>query len=419
MRQSCAIDAKMSAFPPMIAVRAVQCILGLIAFAGALYVVAMPLFARIRPVARRAAVVSQPIPSIAVIVPSHDMEAHIVGCVAALRASAHAPDRVKIYIVADHCTDGTAERAREAGVNVLERRDGPAGKTYAIAWSLEMLAARGCDSDIYVITDATARVDPGFLEALAAPFRHGEEIVIGHSIVASDNRKWFAKCLGLTLVHRNFQNWARERLGLSSLIEGRGMGFSRHYIRRFGWTLALPTQTRAGLHPTEDWRHGVRVVEHGFRVAYADEARVFTPLRESLGAATRQGIRWERGRQLNAVSHGAGLLRIAFRSRNRVMFFAALDAIQLPVAILGVLCAAVATLTYALPGGWALNTLGFAPVALMTSYGVQVTLQGRHEGIPLSTIVWAPVYLLWRLASFVLAWTSLDRARSPRRPPAR
>ena len=158
----------------------------------------------------------------------------------------------------DNCRDQTAARARDAGATVLERRVGPAGKTYALAWTFETLAATGVDSDLYVVTDATARVHRGFLQALAAVSHSGEDIVVGHSVLASENRKWFAKCLGLTLVHRNLQNWARERLGLSSLIEGRGMAYTRRYIREYGWSLAVPTQSRSGQHPTEDWRHGVR-----------------------------------------------------------------------------------------------------------------------------------------------------------------
>ena len=49
-----------------------------------------------------------------------------------------------------------------------------------------------------------------------------------------------------------------------------------------------------------------------------------------------------------------------------------------------------------------------APVILMTCYGIHVTLRGRKDGIPASTVVFAPVYLIWRLASFV-AWTPVGR----------
>ena len=109
--------------------------------------------------------------------------------------------------------------------------------------------AAGIDSDLYIVTDATARVHRGFLQALAAVSQTGEDIVVGHSLLASENRKWFAKCLGLTLVHRNLQNWARERLGLSSLIEGRGMAYTRRYIRQYGWSLAVPTRGPLGSAP--------------------------------------------------------------------------------------------------------------------------------------------------------------------------
>ena len=405
--------------PTMIALRTLQVVLAVYAILWATYVVLMPVLAALRRARAKSPSAPQAVPSIAVIVPAHNMQATIGDCVAALKASEYPSHRVTIYVVADNCTDETSRRAQQAGAVVLVRNEQPAGKTYAIAWTLASLAGFQTDPDLYVITDATAQVDRGFLAGLAAAWRAGDDIIVGHSILAAANRKWFAKCLGLTLVHRNLQNWARERVGLSALIEGRGMAYSRRYIQEFAWSLALPTDSQAGQHPTEDWRHGVRVVEHGYRVAYADDARVFTSLRDNLAAATRQGIRWERGRQLNAITHGLGLLTRALKVRDRLTLFAALDAIQPPVAILGVLCVCLAILTLAAPGGRLLGVLGIAPVGLMAIYGFQVTLRGRHDGIPPATVAWAPVYLLWRLSAFVLAWTSLDRMKTARNRPDR
>ncbi len=401
----------------MIVVRIVQALLALVALLWSLYVVVMPLLAGLRRPRVGATAHSDSLPSVAVIVPSHNMENEIEACVAALHSSDYPPELLTIYVVADHCTDETASRGRMAGASLLVRHEDPPGKTYAIAWTLRALAQSGADPDLYVITDATARVDRGFLRALISMWQGGEEVIVGHSLVAITNTKWFAKCLGLTLVHRNLQNWARERLGLSSLIEGRGMAYGRRYVQRFGWSLALPTQSQAGQHPTEDWRHGVRVVENGLRVAYQDDARVYTPLRADLATATRQGVRWERGRQLNAISHGISLLAKGLRDRDRLSLFAALDAIQLPVAVLGVLCVAVAILTLILPNGPLLNFLGIAPVVLIACYGFQITMRGRRDGIPASTLLWAPVYLIWRLSTYVMAWVPLDRARIPQDRP--
>jgi cellulose synthase/poly-beta-1,6-N-acetylglucosamine synthase-like glycosyltransferase len=344
------------------------------------------------------------LPTIAVIVPAHNMEMVIVRCVESLKACRYPVKKFEIVVVADHCTDETAVRARQAGVSVLEREVGPAGKTYALAWALEELDSRRLHPDQYVITDATAWVEQDFLRALAARWMHGEDIVVGRSVVATENQQWFARCLALTLVHRNLQNGCRERLGLSSLIEGRGMAYSRRYIERFGWSLALPTSASASSHPTEDWRHGVRAVEHGYRVAFAGDARVVTPLRETLSAATQQGVRWERGRMSNAMTHGLRVLWLGIRERNLRKLLAALDAIQPPVAILGALCVVIAAFAAFLPRGPRIDILGFVPLALVGLYGVVVAAYGRKEGIKLTTIAWAPVYLAWRSLAFVLAW---------------
>jgi cellulose synthase/poly-beta-1,6-N-acetylglucosamine synthase-like glycosyltransferase len=341
------------------------------------------------------------------------MSAVIVRCIDSLLASGYPKDRFEINVIADHCTDDTAEVSRRSGANVLERNDGPAGKTYTLAWALEKLAEGATDPDLFVVVDATAHVENGFLEALVHLWRQGENIVVSHPVVDSENQKWFARCLGLTLVHRNLQNRARQRLKLSAFIEGRGMAYSRQYIQEFGWRLALPTSSRSGTHPTEDWRHAVRAVEQGNRVAFADDARVITPLRGTLSAATKQGVRWERGRMANAFSHASRLLLHGIKKRNVVKSLAALDAIQPPVAILGAVCAVIAFLAIPFPGSRTAVTLSFIPLLVFVFYGLVVVLEGRKDGISPITVLWAPVYLLWRTSAFILAWGFLDKLRVP------
>jgi cellulose synthase/poly-beta-1,6-N-acetylglucosamine synthase-like glycosyltransferase len=337
------------------------------------------------------------------------MERVIARCVESLKACDFPKDKLEIYVTADHCTDDTAERARAAGASVLIRDEGQRGKTYTLAWTLDVFAGRGIAPDVYVIVDATARVDSGFLDAITARCIEGENIVISHPVVDPENQQWFAQCMGLTLAHRNLQNWARERLGLSAFIGGRGMAYSRRYIQRFGWSLALPTSSRFGSHPTEDYRHGVRAVEQGYRAAFADDARVFTPLRDSLSAATEQGVRWERGRMINALTDSPRLLLLGLRQRNLVKVLSALDGIQPPVAILIGFCAGVAVFSAAVPGSRLGMILGFVPLLLIGIYGLAVIAQGKRDGIKLRTAIWAPVYVAWRCMSFALAWTKLDR----------
>jgi hypothetical protein len=362
----------------------------------------MPIAAALR---RRATGQTSPgaeAPAIVVIIPAHDMASHIGRSLEALQSDGYPQDRLILVVAADHCSDETAALSRARGAKVLERQDGPAGKTYTIAWALEQLRAAGVNANLYVVTDGTAWVKPGFLAGLAARRMAGEDIVVARSIAATEGQPWFIHCLGLTLVHRNFQNECRERLGLSSLIEGRGMAYSDSYVARHGWTLALPPGAPAHAHPTEDWRHGVRVVEEGYRVAFAGDAWVMTPLRGSLSAATAQGARWEQGRMANAMTHGLRVLGAGLREMNARRIFAGLDAIQLPVAILGALAALIAATAVIWPVRPWVDLLAMLPLTCIAVYGLVVTSKGREVGIRPQTVAWAPVYIAWRSISFVL-----------------
>jgi cellulose synthase/poly-beta-1,6-N-acetylglucosamine synthase-like glycosyltransferase len=70
-------------------------------------------------------------PSIAVLIPAHDEASGIGPTLASVRAQTRPGDRV--LVVADNCTDRTAEVARAGGADVVERFDAVRrGKGYAL-----------------------------------------------------------------------------------------------------------------------------------------------------------------------------------------------------------------------------------------------------------------------------------------------
>ena len=77
------------------------------------------------------------------------------GCSRAPGALEYPADRFDVYVVADNCTDRTAEVARAAGARVEERFDQTArGKGHALRWLLTRLRERGARYDAYVVIDA-------------------------------------------------------------------------------------------------------------------------------------------------------------------------------------------------------------------------------------------------------------------------
>jgi len=80
------------------------------------------------------------LPRLAVLIPSHNEEAIVSGIIGDVKSQAKENDR--IIVIADNCDDGTADVAREHGVEAFERTDlSDRGKAYALRFALEKLEA--------------------------------------------------------------------------------------------------------------------------------------------------------------------------------------------------------------------------------------------------------------------------------------
>src|SRR5436309_2851699 len=94
--------------------------------------------AALLPRRRRAADQAGPRPTCAVLIPAHDEEAGIGGTIRALLPQLQLGDRV--VVIADNCTDRTAEQARSLGAVAAERNDPERrGKGHALDFGVRLL----------------------------------------------------------------------------------------------------------------------------------------------------------------------------------------------------------------------------------------------------------------------------------------
>lgn len=266
-----------------------------------------------------------------VLVAAHNAAEHIEGCIAAIKTSLFGHRFAKIIVIADHCTDNTKALATRFGAQVYERVGGLRGKSFSLKWFFEEIYPALRDDMPVVITDVTARVDGSSLGLLISPLYEGNHVSVGRAAVSQGVNNWLHAGTDLALRHRAIQNLCRRRLGLNPLIEGRIMAFSPTYLRHYGWKLAAPDcNFKNTVHPTEDWRHGLKIAQNHIKVVYVHNAVVWTPLRSSIGANTAQVLRWDQGRLTNARELGWKALAVALLQRNPVVIVAALDVIQPP-----------------------------------------------------------------------------------------
>ena len=57
------------------------------------------------------------------VIPAHDEEANIPSTIESCRAVSYDPALYRVVVIADNCTDATADLARAAGAEVIERTD--------------------------------------------------------------------------------------------------------------------------------------------------------------------------------------------------------------------------------------------------------------------------------------------------------
>ncbi len=103
-------------------------------------------------------------PRIAVLVPAHNASAGIIRPLNTIRAQLRAEDRV--LVVADNCTDDTAEIAQANGAEVIVRSDAERrGKGYALDFGVRHLEAS--PPGVVIVVDADCLVHGNALDLLA------------------------------------------------------------------------------------------------------------------------------------------------------------------------------------------------------------------------------------------------------------
>jgi len=349
------------------------------------YLFALTLLSRRRPPMESAA----PRLPIAIVVPAHDEEAGIAATVQSLLALDYPRQLFHVLVVADNCSDHTAERAREAGATVLVRDDAVRrGKGYALEHAFERIL-RDHWAAAAVVVDADTIVSPNLLRAFAARLEAGELAIQADYAVRNVDASWrtvlMSIALGLVHVVRPL---ARERLRLSCGLRGNGMCFAREALER------VPHHAFSIV---EDLEYGIRLGEAGIRVAYAGEAHVYGEMVSTGRAAASQRRRWEGGRFAMAKLHAARLLRDAFRLRDRVRLDLALDLLVPPLSLLAAPIAlglAAALLLGSLAATVVFGASGFFLVAYVAR-GWMVSGTGARG---LLALLCAPGFVAWKLA---------------------
>ncbi|MEO1253121.1 MAG: glycosyltransferase family 2 protein [Pseudomonadota bacterium] len=261
-------------------------------------------------------------PSLAVLIPAHNEGAHLLPTLRDLSAAAEAGARV--IVVADNCTDDTAEVAKNAGADVLIRHDPERrGKGYALQYAIDAL--RSASPEIVLFLDADARFAPDAPFALARlSASQGRPVQARYDMAPADDAGPVGAVAAFAWVFIN-------------LVRMRGLASIAGVTRFTGVGLAAPWSTLEGL----DFGSGALTEDHGLTFALAERRaaprfapwiRVESAFPQKQSAMVTQRARWEHGSLGVLTRLAPRALARAIREKNMQLGAIALDAMTPPLA---------------------------------------------------------------------------------------
>src|SRR5262245_16511196 len=327
-----------------------------------------------------------------VVVPAHNEESGIATTVRSLLSIDYPRELFRVVVVADNCTDATAQRASASGATVLIRNAPEArGKGHALAFAFDR-SLREAFADAVVVVDADSVVSPNLLSAFALRIAAGAAALQADYGVRNTESSWRTRLMhvAFTAFH-TVRSLARERIGVSSGLRGNGMAFSQALLR------SVPHRAFSIV---EDVEYGIALGLAGVRVQYVAEAHVFGDMCGAETASRSQRRRWEDGRSALARQYAWPLMTTAFRRRDLMLFDLAADLLTPPLGqLLTMASLGAVACALALAFGGSLRIApwlwGMVMAGIVAHVARAMVLSGAGvRGI--CDVAWAPLYILWK-----------------------
>lgn len=338
-----------------------------------------------------------------VLVPAHDEEAALPGTLRALRRQTARP--ADVLVVADRCTDRTAQVSRAHGARVLQTRDNHDRKAGALDQALAVLAV--APPEYVLVLDADTRIAPGFVEAALRELDADPGLGAVSGVFHGDGaRRLVERCQA-----NEYTRYASKILttGRVSVVTGTASVF-RHRA------LADVAASRGGDLPgvagdvydrravTEDSELTLALLSRGWRLVAPPECRCSTELMPTGRTLHRQRVRWYAGMLDNLRAYG--LTRVTARYH--------LQQIALTVTTLTWWFLLLLTAVTALTGALVWQPFWLAVAGLLLLERLVTVWQGGASARLLTLAVLPEiVYDTALQAAYLHAWVTHLRGRQP------
>jgi len=232
----------------------------------------------------------------AVVIAARNEEAVIGNLLDSINRQDYPSDKIKVFVVADNCSDKTAEIAREHGALCYERFDSEhCTKGYALQFLFRNIENDfGIESfEGYFIFDADNLLKSDFIRKMNDAFDSGEKIITSYRNTKNFDSNFIAAGYALHWLRTaRLESRGRSVFNFSTRLQGTGFLISSELLRN-GWEHTSLT---------EDRELSTVAAIKGIRISYQHEAHFYDEQPISMKIVWRQRRRWAKG-HLYAFTH--------------------------------------------------------------------------------------------------------------------
>jgi len=223
-----------------------------------------------------------------ILVPAHDEGEHLRPTLRSLLSMDYPPKLFEVTVIADNCTDNTAEIAVQESCEVWKRSDAlRRGKGHALEWALARSSIASFDA--IVVIDADTQVSSNLLKAFAWEIQ-SERVPVQARVdfeFPRDSPDWLS--LTSTATQRAEEKYvfaSRSRMRLYQGLQGTGFCIPVCTLQLVPWSAKSTC---------EDLEYGFQMAAKGIALRFVQNASVTSSMTGRLNHAREQRERWARG----------------------------------------------------------------------------------------------------------------------------
>lgn len=223
---------------------------------------------------------------------------------------------LQTIVIADNCTDSTAQIAKNNGAIVFERfNKEQIGKGYALDFAIDNLRKSGDLDKIdgIIVLDADNLLTKNYVSEMNKTFSDGYEVFTSYRNSKNYGDNWISAGYGLWYIRESkFLHYARMLLNSSCAISGTGFFVSKKILDKFnGWKFYLLT---------EDIEFSIFSIINGVKIGCCINAELYDEQPITFHQSYKQRLRWSKGFFQVWQKHGKELVRGIFKHRKFAFF---------------------------------------------------------------------------------------------------